>query len=286
MNWDLIKKDETVADVFVLNMDLSDSTKLALRSHPGEYQKKINRLQQKIEGLFSKDMRFYRDRWSGDGFVVLFKEKKDYADDLINKGMKILDLIKDENGKSNFQSPIGIRIGINIGNIRFNKDIGKILGNTMNRAGHLQKHCPDEGGILVRGKVENYVKDKDLFKGFSLKTVYIKGERSNCYYYPLYPEQKIPDVIGYREKVTINVEELYGEKALVEKRNSYVTSALKKAGSSKEVILTGKGPVWVYLLIAKALHGKVSRLVYSSPTSGDIMIFDNLPYSTVIKESA
>lgn len=279
MNWDLIKKDETIADVFVLNMDLSDSTKLALRSHPGEYQKKINRLQQKIERLFSKDRRFYRDRWSGDGFVVLFKDKKDYADDLIQRGIKITDLIRDENKKLiNFPTPVGIRLGINIGNIRFNKDIGKILGTTLNRAGHLQKCCPDEGGILVRGKVHNYLKDKNLFDGLTLKTIYIKGERSNCYYYPLNPEHETPDVIGYSEKTTLNVEELYGEKALVEQRSSYIAGALKKTGQSKEVVLTGKGPVWLYLLLAKALHGKVSKLVYSAPTSGDIVIFDNLPY--------
>lgn len=278
MNWDSLKPNETVPDVFVLNMDFIEISKVARKSHPGEYQKKLNVLQRRIEGIFTRDKRCYLDKWSGDGLVVLFKDKDDYADDLIKKAIRVMDLIKGANKKPVFPNPIGIRIGINIGNIKFNKEIGKIVGSTMNKAGHLQKHCPGDGGILVRGKVENHINEKKLWVGFFIKTVYIKGESSICYYYPLHPETEVPPVIGCEERVTVNVAELYGEKALTEKRDSYIAAALKWVGQAKEVTLTGIGPVWLYLLIGKALHGKVSKLVYTSPTSGDIVVFDNLSY--------
>lgn len=43
-----------------------------------------------------------------------------------------------------------------------------------------------------------------------------------------------------------------------------------------EVILTGAGPVWGYLCIAHALHGRATRLTYSAPNApGGIAIFNH-----------
>lgn len=50
------------------------------------------------------------------------------------------------------------------------------------------------------------------------------------------------------------------------------------AGEGNEVILTGAAPVWLYLKIAHALHGKANKLIYRSPVTGDIVIFDHSPY--------
>lgn len=50
------------------------------------------------------------------------------------------------------------------------------------------------------------------------------------------------------------------------------------AGNGNEVVLTGRAPVWLYLKIAHALHGKVRRLIYNSPVTGDIVIFDHSPF--------
>ena len=46
----------------------------------------------------------------------------------------------------------------------------------------------------------------------------------------------------------------------------------------QEVVLTGAGPVWLYLKIAHALHGKAKKLVYRSPVTGDVVIFDHDPF--------
>ncbi|MCX7974345.1 MAG: CRISPR-associated protein Csx3 [Candidatus Aminicenantes bacterium] len=49
------------------------------------------------------------------------------------------------------------------------------------------------------------------------------------------------------------------------------------AGEGNEIILYGPAPIWLYLKIAHALHGKARKLVYRSPIVGDLVIFDHNP---------
>jgi len=66
------------------------------------------------------------------------------------------------------------------------------------------------------------------------------------------------------------------ELARLELLPEYVKTALEKAGEGDyTVVLTGAGPIWLYLAIAHALHGKVSRLIYNSPTTGDVLVFNH-----------
>ena len=44
-----------------------------------------------------------------------------------------------------------------------------------------------------------------------------------------------------------------------------------------DVTLTGNGPVWLYLLLAHALHGRARKLFYESPVTGQIEIFNHDP---------
>ncbi|HWO42691.1 MAG TPA: CRISPR-associated protein Csx3 [Candidatus Eisenbacteria bacterium] len=37
--------------------------------------------------------------------------------------------------------------------------------------------------------------------------------------------------------------------------------------AARSVVLTGQAPIWMYLRIAHALHGKARRLLYSSPVT-------------------
>lgn len=90
--------------------------------------------------------------------------------------------------------------------------------------------------------------------------------------------------LGFRDKkgkvmvVTIDIKELYGDQAKLSKKEDYVAEALRKAGLGNDVILTGQGPIWLYLIIAHALHGKVKSLRYTSPVTGEITIFDHNPF--------
>jgi hypothetical protein len=80
------------------------------------------------------------------------------------------------------------------------------------------------------------------------------------------------------EAVTIDVRSLYGETAKLADIPRYIEAALALAGGGKEVVLTGAGPVWLYLKLAHALHGKARRLLYRSPASGDVIIFNHDPF--------
>lgn len=50
---------------------------------------------------------------------------------------------------------------------------------------------------------------------------------------------------------------------------------LVSAGS--DVTLTGHAPVWLYLRLAHALHGRARRLSYDSPVTGPVEIFNHDP---------
>lgn len=78
--------------------------------------------------------------------------------------------------------------------------------------------------------------------------------------------------------MVLDLKTLYGETAKLPELASYVDKAIALAGSGNEVILTGAAPVWLYLKIAHALHGKAKKLVYRSPVTGDVVIFDHDPF--------
>ncbi len=45
-----------------------------------------------------------------------------------------------------------------------------------------------------------------------------------------------------------------------------------------DVTLTGPAPVWLYLRIAHALHGRACVLTYDSPVTGPVEIFNHNPH--------
>ncbi len=77
--------------------------------------------------------------------------------------------------------------------------------------------------------------------------------------------------------IDIDLKQIYGEVAKLSDLTAYIKKAKELAGEGNEVVLTGAGPVWLYLKIAHALHGKAKKLVYRSPVTGDVAIFDHSP---------
>jgi len=75
----------------------------------------------------------------------------------------------------------------------------------------------------------------------------------------------------------IDVSTIYQNNAKLSELASYIQQVQARAGEGNEVILTGQGPVWIYLKIAHALHGKARKLIYRSPVTGDVEIFDHSP---------
>jgi hypothetical protein len=78
--------------------------------------------------------------------------------------------------------------------------------------------------------------------------------------------------------IVVDLKTLYGETAKLSLLPQYLEQALEAAGEGQEVVLTGAAPVWLYLTIAHALHGKAKRLIYRSPVTGDVVIFDHDPF--------
>lgn len=76
---------------------------------------------------------------------------------------------------------------------------------------------------------------------------------------------------------TIDIKEIYGETAKLADMPEYEAKAVELAGSGNDVTLTGAGPVWLYLRLAHALHGKCRSLRYDSPVTGPVVIFDHNP---------
>lgn len=86
------------------------------------------------------------------------------------------------------------------------------------------------------------------------------------------------DASPLSEPVSIDVESLYrsvGETALQRHLPEYEQAALRLAGQGRDVLLTGRGPIWLYLRLAHALHGSARSLTYRAPEAGDVLIFDH-----------
>jgi len=78
--------------------------------------------------------------------------------------------------------------------------------------------------------------------------------------------------------ILIDLSQFFADTAKLSAIDTYLSQALKIAGEGDEVVLTGKAPVWLYLAVAHALHGKAKKLIYRSPVTGDVVIFDHDPF--------
>jgi CRISPR-associated Csx3 family protein len=80
------------------------------------------------------------------------------------------------------------------------------------------------------------------------------------------------------QSVVIDVEALYrtaDETARLERLPHYEARARELAGEGRHVVLTGRGPIWLYLRLAHALHGTARTLTYRAPEAGDVLVFDH-----------
>ena len=84
--------------------------------------------------------------------------------------------------------------------------------------------------------------------------------------------------VNYQNEVVIYLPTFYTSTAKLSELSSYIQEAIDLAGNGKDVVLTGVTPVWLYLKIAHALHGKVKSLAYHSPVTGHVVIFNHSPW--------
>ena len=86
------------------------------------------------------------------------------------------------------------------------------------------------------------------------------------------------NVANMSNLITINLANFYTGTAKLDQLDAYKQKAIELAGEGAEITLTGAAPVWLYLAIAHTLHGKAKKLVYNSPVTGEITIFDHNPF--------
>ena len=79
-------------------------------------------------------------------------------------------------------------------------------------------------------------------------------------------------------KLVIDVKNIYGDLAKLVNMPLYEGKVIELAGRGNDVVLTGAGPVWLYLRLAHALHGLCRSLRYDSPATGEVVIFDHNPF--------
>lgn len=99
------------------------------------------------------------------------------------------------------------------------------------------------------------------------------GKKSNRTMVTLMDKREIKPM-----KITIDLSTYFADLAKLEQLPDYKVRAIDEAGEGAEVLLTGAAPVWLYLSIAHAVHGKAKKLSYSSPVTGEVIIFDHNPF--------
>ena len=80
-----------------------------------------------------------------------------------------------------------------------------------------------------------------------------------------------------RDEIIINLSTFYPEVVKLSDLDLYIQKAKELAGEGNDVVLTGAALVLLFLKIAFALQGKARKLIYRSPVTGDVVIFDHSP---------
>jgi hypothetical protein len=79
--------------------------------------------------------------------------------------------------------------------------------------------------------------------------------------------------------MTIDLSELYavsGQAKLAD-MPAYEARVRELVRPGADLTLTGHAPIWLYLRIAHALHGRARILTYDSPVTGPVEIFNHNP---------
>ena len=80
------------------------------------------------------------------------------------------------------------------------------------------------------------------------------------------------------KKYTIDLSILFApHPAKLARLEEYIGKALEMCPPGADATLTGAAPVWLYLKIAHALHGRAKALYYESPVAGKVEIFNHDP---------
>lgn len=78
--------------------------------------------------------------------------------------------------------------------------------------------------------------------------------------------------------MTIKLRNLDRKNAELANSPKYLKRIRRRVEGGEEVVLIGRAPIWLYLKVAHGFNGKAGKLVYYSPVTKDVVIFDHTPY--------
>jgi hypothetical protein len=80
------------------------------------------------------------------------------------------------------------------------------------------------------------------------------------------------------KEIVIDLDQFFVGNAKLNDQLQYLQKAKQLAGEGNIITLTGRAPIWLYLIVSHALHGQAQKLYYSSPITGSVVIFDHNPF--------
>lgn len=277
-NWSEVQEDAEVPIVFVLNLDIDGFKEWGKASHPKKHQEELNQFQSEVKKTLRGKGFYPAKEWTGDGFITLYKHPDMEADELIEKAEKFICLLRKWNSRKKLAKQIGVRIGIAVGTIIFQKEVGSISSEVMKKAGQLQKSCPGKGGIFMTDGVHRFIVKQDLKERFSPTLFMIGQEIRSMYYFPQDKDDPIPNMVTDKGiSMEIDLTMLYGgkeHKGKFSELDAYLKSVDEQAKGVQDVILTGAAPTWLYLRATLRLKGK-SKLFYKDGQGHLFKIFDH-----------
>lgn len=80
--------------------------------------------------------------------------------------------------------------------------------------------------------------------------------------------------------MTLDLSTLYADTGTAKRADlpGYEARVKELVPPGADVALTGNGPVWLYLRLARSLHGRARKLCYDSPVTGPVEGFNHDPH--------
>jgi class 3 adenylate cyclase len=165
LNWGSLK-DGKEYDIVIASIDICSNSELVKKYKPSIMEKEYYRLWD----FLRKKSQAYNGRiwsWAGDGGLIAFRS----ADGVSNAVSCCLEVqfslpVYNNADYKSITEDICLRIGMDMGNIKFFTDTGKIISDIINYAAHLEKKGTNANGVSVSENIFNKLnpKMKNLFK--------------------------------------------------------------------------------------------------------------------------
>ncbi len=163
-NWGTLREGKSYP-IIIASVDICKNSELVKKYKPAVMEKVYYRfstfLKQKLE--------IYNGRvwaWAGDGGLIAFRNEKG-PERAVACCLEVLLTMPVFNRASQgpIEEPIDLRIGMDMGDVKFSSDTGRIVSDVINFAAHLEKSGTEVNGVSISEKIHKKlsVSLKDVF---------------------------------------------------------------------------------------------------------------------------